>query len=119
MEVLRAGALTTVQDLGRPGWAHLGVPRSGALDQPALRLANRLVSNPEGAAALEVTVTGCALRLAARTTIALTGAPAALTVAGRPASYGVAVPVPAGGVVDVGRARSEERRVGKECRSRW
>jgi len=109
IEVLRAGALTTVQDLGRPGWAHLGVPRSGALDQPAFRLANRLVSNPEGAAALEVTVTGCALRLAARTTIALTGAPAALTVAGRPASYGVAVPVPAGGVVDVGRASSGVR----------
>ena len=42
----RAGPLTTVQDLGRPGYAHLGVPRAGALDQPALRLANRLVGNP-------------------------------------------------------------------------
>ena len=41
--VVRAGPLSTVQDLGRPGWAHLGVPRSGALDAPALRLANRLV----------------------------------------------------------------------------
>ena len=40
--------LTTVQDLGRPGYAHLGVPRSGALDQPALRLANALVGNPDG-----------------------------------------------------------------------
>ena len=47
IEVLRAGPLTTVQDLGRPGCAHLGVPRSGALDAPALRLANRLVGNPD------------------------------------------------------------------------
>ena len=46
LEVVRAGALTTVQDLGRPGWAHLGVPRSGALDPAALRLANGLVGNP-------------------------------------------------------------------------
>ena len=50
IEVLRAGPLTTVQDLGRPGLAHMGVPRSGALDEPALRLANRLVGNPPGAA---------------------------------------------------------------------
>ena len=62
IEVLRAGALTTVQDQGRPGYAHLGVPRSGALDPAALRLANRLVGNPELAAGLEITLTGCALR---------------------------------------------------------
>ena len=59
IEVLRAGALTTVQDQGRPGWAHLGVPRSGALDPAALRLANRLVGNDEHAAGLEITLTGC------------------------------------------------------------
>ena len=63
LEVVRAGALTTVQDLGRPGHAHLGVPRSGALDQPAHRLANRLVGNPAEAATLETTLTGCAVRL--------------------------------------------------------
>ena len=40
LEVVHPGALTTVQDLGRPGHAHLGVPRSGALDEPAHRLAN-------------------------------------------------------------------------------
>ncbi|OON33062.1 hypothetical protein BSA16_02370, partial [Micromonospora sp. Rc5] len=76
MEVLRAGALTTVQDQGRPGWAHLGVPRSGALDPAALRLANRLVGNPEDAAGLEITLTGCALRLTRAGTVALTGADA-------------------------------------------
>ncbi|MEV5821351.1 biotin-dependent carboxyltransferase family protein [Micromonospora harpali] len=76
LEVLRAGALTTVQDQGRPGWAHLGVPRSGALDPAALRLANRLVGNPEDAAGLEITLTGCALRLTRAGTVALAGADA-------------------------------------------
>ncbi|MEU4367216.1 biotin-dependent carboxyltransferase family protein [Micromonospora chersina] len=75
IEVLRAGALTTVQDQGRPGWAHLGVPRSGALDPAALRLANRLVGNPEHAAGLEITLTGCELRFTRAVTVALTGAP--------------------------------------------
>ncbi|MDG4803900.1 biotin-dependent carboxyltransferase family protein [Micromonospora sp. WMMD980] len=76
IEVLRAGALTTVQDQGRPAWAHLGVPRSGALDPGALRLANRLVGNPEHAAGLEITVTGCVLRVTRAVTVALTGTPA-------------------------------------------
>jgi len=107
--VLRAGPLTTVQDLGRPGWAHLGVPRSGALDQPALRLANRLVGNPDGAAGLEVTLTGCALRLTEPGTIAVTGARAAVRVAGEPVGFGEPVPVPAGAVVELGRARQGVR----------
>src|SRR5437867_650704 len=59
--VCRAGALTTVQDCGRPGYAHLGVPRSGALDAPAHHQANRLVGNPPGAAVLETTLTGVAV----------------------------------------------------------
>lgn len=104
IEVVRSGPLTTVQDLGRPGWAHLGVPRSGALDAPALRLANRLVGNTETAAGLEITVTGCAIRLRSAGTVALTGAAAALTVGGRPSGYGQPVPVPAGALVEVGRA---------------
>src|SRR5207247_2189334 len=83
---LPAGPLTTVQDLGRPGWAHLGVPPSGALDAGALRLANRLVGNPESAAGLEVTFGGLAVQPSAPVWIALTGAPAALTVDGRPAA---------------------------------
>ncbi|MCB5183532.1 hypothetical protein LG632_29780, partial [Streptomyces sp. SMC 277] len=62
--VVRPGALTTVQDRGRAGLAHLGVPRSGALDPDAAGLANRLVGNPGGAAVLETTVDGVALRAA-------------------------------------------------------
>ncbi|MFK3982685.1 biotin-dependent carboxyltransferase family protein [Micromonospora sp. NPDC050397] len=109
IEVVRAGGLTTVQDLGRPGWAHLGVPRSGALDPYALRLANRLVGNPEPAAALETTMTGCALRLRQAGTVAVTGAPAVLRVDGRAVDTGGPVAVPAGALVDLGPARSGVR----------
>ncbi|MEU1669510.1 biotin-dependent carboxyltransferase family protein [Streptomyces sparsogenes] len=104
LAVVRAGALTTVQDLGRAGHAHLGVPRSGALDEPALRLANRLVGNPEGAAALETTLTGCAVRLRRAATVAVTGAPCPVTVDGRPAAWGAPVRVPAGALVEAGAA---------------
>ncbi|MEU1807234.1 biotin-dependent carboxyltransferase family protein [Streptomyces sp. NPDC019937] len=104
LTVVRAGALTTVQDLGRPGHAHLGVPRSGALDQPAHRLANRLVGNPEAAATLETTLTGCAVRLRRAATVAVTGAPCPVTVDGRPAPWGAPVRVPAGAVLEAGPA---------------
>ncbi|MCW2522621.1 MAG: antagonist of KipI, partial [Frankiales bacterium] len=103
-EVLRGGALTTVQDLGRTGLAHLAVPRSGALDEPALRLANRLVGNPEGYAGLETTVDGVALRVSHDLTIALTGAPAPLRIGGRPADFGLPQRVLAGQAVELGRA---------------
>jgi biotin-dependent carboxylase-like uncharacterized protein len=63
-----------VQDRGRPGLAHLGVPPSGAADPVAYELGNRLVGNPAGAAALEATVDGPVLRFDRPTTVALTGA---------------------------------------------
>ncbi|GAA2151565.1 biotin-dependent carboxyltransferase family protein [Kitasatospora kazusensis] len=102
--VVRPGPLTTVQDLGRRGVAHLGVPRAGALDGPALLAANRLVGNEPGAAALETTLGGVALRASAAVLIAVTGAPAPVRVAGRPAAWGAPVAVPAGAVVEVGAA---------------
>ncbi|MEH1026230.1 biotin-dependent carboxyltransferase family protein [Micromonospora profundi] len=105
IEVLRAGALTTVQDLGRPGWAHLGVPRSGALDPTALRLANRLVGNPEEAAGLEITLTGCTVRLTRATTVAITGAEVAVRAGERPGDTGRPLALPAGTVLTIGPAR--------------
>ncbi|MEV6793261.1 biotin-dependent carboxyltransferase family protein [Streptomyces sp. NPDC051320] len=102
--VVRAGALTTVQDLGRPGYAHLGVPRSGALDEPAHRLANRLLGNPESAATLETTLTGCAVRVSAPCVVVITGAPCAVTIDGAPAPWGTPVRVPADAVMDAGPA---------------
>ncbi|MDX3313204.1 5-oxoprolinase subunit C family protein [Streptomyces sp. NPDC054884] len=104
LSVVRAGALTTVQDRGRPGHAHLGVPRSGALDAPAAALVNRLVGNPPDAAVLETTLTGCALVPRSDVTVAVGGAPCRVTVGGRPAAWGATVRVPAGAVLDVGAA---------------
>jgi biotin-dependent carboxylase-like uncharacterized protein len=74
IEVVRAGPLATVQDLGRPGYAHLGVGCSGAADTFSLRLANRLVGNDEGAACIEFTYGGGAVRFLAGAWVALTGA---------------------------------------------
>lgn len=102
--VVRAGALTTVQDLGRSGHAHLGVPRAGALDPYASRLVNRLVGNPDDAAVLETTVNGCAVRPRCAVTIAVGGAPCPVTVDGRPVAWGAAVRVPAGAVLEAGAA---------------
>ncbi|WP_433274942.1 biotin-dependent carboxyltransferase family protein [Actinosynnema sp. CS-041913] len=81
--MLRTGPQALVQDLGRPGNAHLGVPPSGALDQPSLRLANRLAGNPETAAGLEVLLGGLALRANASCTVAVTGPSAPVRVNGR------------------------------------
>ncbi|WP_330303096.1 MULTISPECIES: biotin-dependent carboxyltransferase family protein [unclassified Streptomyces] len=106
LSVVRSGALTTVQDRGRPGHAHLGVPRSGALDAPAAALANRLVGNPSEAAVLETTLNGCALRPRSAITVAVAGAPCPVTVDGRPAAWGAPVRVPAGALLDVGHARA-------------
>ncbi|MFD9464907.1 biotin-dependent carboxyltransferase family protein [Streptomyces sp. NPDC060027] len=106
LAVVRAGALTTVQDQGRPGHAHLGVPRSGALDAPAAALANRLVANPPEAAVLETTLNGCALRPRSTVTVAVTGAPCPVTVDGRPAPWGAPVRVLAGALLDIGPARA-------------
>jgi biotin-dependent carboxylase-like uncharacterized protein len=74
LEVLAAGPLTTVQDRGRPVWAHIGVPPSGAVDPLALERGNQLVGNDPGAAVLEATLTGPRLRFHAPALVALTGA---------------------------------------------
>ncbi|RDL09587.1 biotin-dependent carboxylase-like uncharacterized protein [Streptomyces sp. HB202] len=104
LHVERPGALTTVQDAGRPGHAHLGVGRAGALDAPAARLANRLVGNPTDAAVLETTLTGCAVRPDRPVVAVVGGAGCRVTVDGRPVAWGAPVRVPAGAVLDAGPA---------------
>lgn len=74
IRVLRPGLLTTVQDRGRPGHQHDGVPAGGAMDDVALRVANWLVGNDGGAAALEATLVGPSLAFDEDTTIAVAGA---------------------------------------------
>jgi biotin-dependent carboxylase-like uncharacterized protein len=99
LDVVVAGVLTTVQDGGRLGLAHLGVPRAGPLDRPAAELANRLVGNGPDAALLEVTLGGLMLRPRRGTWMAVTGAgqrhPRAEWVA---AGQELAVSTPAEGV---------------------
>ena len=112
---LEPGLLTTVQDLGRHGWAAYGVPAAGALDEEALRLANRLVGNAEGAAALEITLVGPVLRASGALDVAVVGG-----------SFGPApgrcVRLEDGEVVSFaaasGRGARHPRRVGRNRRSR-
>ncbi|MEU6540063.1 biotin-dependent carboxyltransferase family protein [Streptomyces sp. NPDC047000] len=104
LAVVRAGVLTTVQDRGRPGHAHLGVPLSGALDAPAAALVNRLVGNRPEAAVLETTLDGCAVRPRSAVVAAVAGAPCPVAVDGRPVAWGAPVLVPAGAVLEVGAA---------------
>lgn len=75
LEILRTGPLAVIEDLGRPGLAHLGVGRSGAADRRAHTLANRLVANPDDRATIEVTFGGFAARVrGGDVDIAVTGA---------------------------------------------
>jgi antagonist of KipI len=74
IRVLSPGLFTTVQDLGRHGYAHLGVSPAGAADCVSLRVGNRLVGNPEGAPALEMTLQGGRFEFDTDAVVALTGA---------------------------------------------
>jgi antagonist of KipI len=78
------GLLTTVQDLGRRGYQHLGVGPGGAMDEVSHRLANLLVGNPAEAATLELTLSGPTLQFKTETLIALCGADLSPTIAGQP-----------------------------------
>jgi biotin-dependent carboxylase-like uncharacterized protein len=74
IKVNTPGLATTVQDLGRPGYYHLGIPLSGGMDRFALRAANLLVGNDEGAAVLEAVFMGPELEFTTDATVAVTGA---------------------------------------------
>lgn len=73
IHVVQPGLLTTVQDLGRYGYSHLGISSGGAADQLAMRIANLLVGNPENAATLEMTLAGATLEFDGESVVALTG----------------------------------------------
>src|ERR1700735_2125256 len=74
LEILKAGLSTTVQDLGRPGYYHLGIPISGGMDRYALRAANLLVGNDEGDAVLEAVFLGPEIRFTTDAVVAVAGA---------------------------------------------
>ncbi|MBP8267617.1 MAG: 5-oxoprolinase/urea amidolyase family protein, partial [Zoogloea sp.] len=102
-DVLEPGVQTSVQDWpGRVGYWDVGVPPSGPMDDLALRAANRLVGNPEGAAGLECTMSGPTLRFNCDTVIALTGAPTAASLDGQPVGFWQAHAVKAGATLKIG-----------------
>jgi biotin-dependent carboxylase-like uncharacterized protein len=103
LTVLAPGPLATVQDDGRAGWASIGVPRSGAADRASAALANRLVGNQPSAAVLEATAGGLRVRAERTMLVAVTGAPAPLTVDGRGAPLNAPLTLHPGAVLSLGQ----------------
>ena len=103
--VREPGALTTVQDLGRPGQLRSGIPPSGPIDRAAFVIANRLVGNDDGAAGLECTVLGPRFEVEAPCAVAVTGAGMPVTVNGAEASAWTTLILKSGDVVKLGVAR--------------
>lgn len=97
------GFATTVQDLGRYGYSHLGISPAGAADSLSFRIANLLVGNDENAPALEMTLTGAALQFEEPATLALTGAECGVEVNGRSVPCARAVQVRGGSLMKIGR----------------
>ena len=107
IDILSPGVQSSVQDApGRLGYWDVGVPPSGPMDAQALRLANRLVGNPPGAAALEITVSGPTLQFRCDLLLAVAGAPLPLLLDGEPVAMHTPLPVRAGQTLRIGRAES-------------
>jgi biotin-dependent carboxylase-like uncharacterized protein len=104
IRVLSPGFLTTCQDFGRHGYAHLGISASGAADLFSLRWGNLLVGNAENAAALEMTLVGGAFEFTAAATVALTGSQFSTA-----APWFCAFDVKAGDILRIGPTRSGAR----------
>ncbi|MFC4946321.1 5-oxoprolinase/urea amidolyase family protein [Pseudonocardia sp. GCM10023141] len=102
LEIVATGPLALLQDRGRTGLATSGVGRSGAADRAALGLANRLVANPEDAAAIEVVLGGLAVRAHRLLTVALTGAPAPADVDGTPVGHNAVLTLRPGQLLRLG-----------------
>jgi KipI family sensor histidine kinase inhibitor len=107
--VLRPGLLTTIQDVGRWGYQHLGVPVAGPLDPLSHRLANALLGNLPDAATLEATIVGPELRFERDATIAITGADLQPTLEGTPLAMGSVVECAPGSVLRFGNRRAGAR----------
>jgi urea carboxylase len=103
IDVVDGGVQTTVQDFpGRLGYWDVGVPPSGPMDDLSFRLANRLVGNEPGAAALEFTMVGSTLRFNADATVVLGGAPLSATLDGAQVPFWQTLRIKAGSVLKLG-----------------
>lgn len=96
IDVIRAGMLSSVQDLGRPGYRHLGVSSGGALDALSLEVGNRIVGNKADAAGIELTMGPTTLRFTHATRIAITGTDFGATLDDKPIYSWWSIPVQAG-----------------------
>lgn len=107
ISIIKAGLLSTVQDLGRWGFQRQGVPVSGAMDRLALRLGNVLLGNDESAAAIECTWTGPSIRFDQDQLISITGANLLPKLNGREIAMWKPIYVPKDAVLSFGKADSE------------
>jgi len=105
LNIIRAGFLTSVQDLGRTGFRQFGVTTSGALDSFALRVANLLVGNDEGAAGLEITLGGLQLRFEDERIVAWCGGEFDVQIGSRALPAGHVAHLQAGDELKFGRAQ--------------
>lgn len=109
VKVHHPGLATTIQDLGRPGYFHLGIPVGGAMDRLAMRTANLLVGNDEGAAGLEAVFIGPKLEFTTDSTVAVTGAEMPVMIDGEEVPGWEAVPVRKGQVLSFGYLKNGAR----------
>jgi antagonist of KipI len=109
LRVIKAGMLTTVQDLGRWGFQARGVPVGGPMDPVSHRVANALVGNPADCATLEVTLLGPEIEFEDARTVAVAGGQFDVSVDGESVPTNTAVPVRAGGRLKVGGRRRGAR----------
>ncbi|MGN0343926.1 MAG: biotin-dependent carboxyltransferase family protein [Lachnospiraceae bacterium] len=109
IRVLKAGMLTTVQDLGRTGYQSQGFSVAGVMDVRSFKIANLLLDNPENEAVLEFTLIGPTLQFTSETIIAITGGDFTPTLNGEPVPMYEAVYVNRGDILKFGSARTGSR----------
>lgn len=109
IRVLKAGMLTTVQDLGRTGYQSQGFSVAGVMDARSFKIANLLLDNPENEAVLEFTLIGPTLQFTSETIIAITGGDFGPTLNGEPIAMYEAVYVNRGDILKFGSARTGSR----------
>lgn len=109
IRVLKAGMLTTVQDLGRTGYQSQGFSVAGVMDVRSFKIANLLLDNPENEAVLEFTLIGPTLQFTSETIIAITGGDFQPTINGKPAPMYTAIYMNRGDILKFGSARTGSR----------
>ena len=116
LEVESPGLFTTVQDLGRYGYAHLGISAAGAADAMALRAGNLLVGNEESEAGLEMTLQGGSYRFTEDAVVAITGSHSPMW---KPVVVAAGESLSCSGGVGAGRAATWRCEAASTCRRHW